>query len=235
MKKILLLVLTSLLFGCATRFKPATVNLSGETLIFNGDIYRKSADEFLAMIATHPVRRVIITSQGGHVGPALDMAEVIFQKKIDIEVPIICLSSCANYIFLAGHNKIISSVGLVGWHGTVTHRKYLDAIGKMPIGKDESSLFDGLPEREEQFYQTISTDSFLPWFGKMDPYNVKNFYFLSKEDMELFGVKNIQVRGDYAASDLSLLIQTKKVGDYIFIKADAAVIESIRPLKPALH
>jgi hypothetical protein len=235
MKKILLIILTSLLFGCATKFQPATVHVFGETVLFNGDIYRKSADEFLAVIAAHPVRRVIITSGGGHVGPALDMAEVIFQKKIDVEVPIICLSSCANYIFPAGHNKIISSVGLVGWHGTITHRKHLDAIGKTPIGKSELSLMDGLPEREEQFYQAISTDSFLPWFGKMAPYNVKNFYFLSKEDMELFGMKNIQVRDDYTSSDLSLLIQTKKVGEYIFIKADKAVIESIRPTKPVLH
>ena len=235
MKKILLLVLTSLLFGCAAKFQPATVHVFGETVLFNGDIYRKSADDFLSVIAAHPVRRVIITSQGGHVGPALDMAEVIFQKKIDVEVPIICLSSCANYIFPAGHKKIISSVGLVGWHGTVTHRKYLDAIGKKPINISELSLFEGLPEREDKFYQAISTDSFLPWFGKMPPYNAKNFYFLSKEDMELFGMKNIQVRDDYTASDLSLLIQTKEVGHYIFIKADKAIIESIRPPKPAPH
>ena len=114
--------------GC-TSMPPATVSLSGQIVLLNGLISKRTADEFAAIVASHTVRRLVITSGGGHVAPALDMEELIFAKKIDVEVPFICLSSCANYIFPAGNQKYSSNIGLVGWHGNVTHRIYLPHSG----------------------------------------------------------------------------------------------------------
>ena len=42
----------------------------------------------------------------------------IFDHELDVIVDELCFSSCANYIFTAGKNKIIEKDAIVGWHGS---------------------------------------------------------------------------------------------------------------------
>lgn len=58
-------------------------------------------------------------SGGGDAEAGLAIGEFIAKANVDIEVQGICVSSCANYIFTAGRNKILNK-GIVGYHGNIT-------------------------------------------------------------------------------------------------------------------
>lgn len=52
----------------------------------------------------------------------MDLANIVFEKKWDIEVLSHCFSSCANYIFVAGKHKILHIDSQLAWHGGVTQK-----------------------------------------------------------------------------------------------------------------
>lgn len=131
------------------------------------------------------------------------MAKVIHRRGMDVEVFGLCFSSCANYIFPAGKNKSITSLGIVGWHGNIQHLLYMHSTGEVPIQGDWLNEVTTLAAQETEFYKTIGVDSFVTWFGKLAPYSVPHTYFLAPSDMALFGLGNVAVRADYAQTDLS--------------------------------
>ena len=201
--KTLAIALLSLAFtGCATQ-KFAPVLVSGKTVVFQGLIYASVADEFVRAVEQHGANRVLIASGGGHVAPALHMAQVIHDRGMDVEVFGQCFSSCANYIFPAGKAKSITGLGLVGWHGNMQHLLYLHRTGKAPLVGVWLEEVTTLAAREAEFYKTIGVDSFVTWFGKLAPYNVRDMYFLAPHDMDRFGLHNVAARADYAQTDLA--------------------------------
>src|SRR5687767_11700772 len=50
---------------------------------------------------------VIIESHGGSAGAAMELGNWILDHKLDVRVDTYCYSSCANYVFLAGENKML--------------------------------------------------------------------------------------------------------------------------------
>ena len=61
--------------------------------------------------------RLIISSPGGTVDYGIQLGEWILSKQLDVEIGDYCISSCANYVFTAGKNKILRKNSLLGWHG----------------------------------------------------------------------------------------------------------------------
>jgi hypothetical protein len=197
---LLISLLAFLLSGCAT---PNThISVKDNSIIFNGEISRSTADAFISLATSNPINHLSITSGGGDVDSAIDMALFIFERKIDVEVTNYCFSSCANYIFPAGQNKYITGVGIVAWHGNMRHLQYLVETGKRAVSSVEKSSIDRLVKQESSFFAKVSVDEFMCWFGKIDPFLIQNFYVLSKEDMELFGLSNLHVRANYKESNL---------------------------------
>jgi hypothetical protein len=60
-----------------------------------------------------------------------------------------------------------------------------------------------LAKPEGAFFRTIALDSFVCWFGKIEPYNVRNLCFLDTDDMSKFGLTDGIVRRDYARTNLA--------------------------------
>ena len=176
MKTVAVALLSLAFTGCATQ-KFAPVLASGKTVVFQGLIYASVVDEFVRAVEQHGANRVLIASGGGHVAPALRMAQVIHDRGMDIEVFGQCFSSCANYIFPGGKNNAITGT----WLEEVTT----------------------LAAREAEFYKTIGVDSFVTWFEKIPPYDVRDMYFLAPHDMTRFGLHNVAARADYAQTDLA--------------------------------
>src|SRR3954471_2005967 len=102
----------------------------GDAIVFDGRIDERSATAFLALAKEPGVTRLVITSGGGLVDAALDMAEAIHARGLDIEVPVQCRSSCANYLFPAARRKQVGTPGAVAWHGDMAHVLYLDRTGQ---------------------------------------------------------------------------------------------------------
>jgi hypothetical protein len=58
-----------------------------------------------------------IRSGGGETGAGMELGGWVRLRKLDVKVMEVCLSSCANYVFTAGRNKIVSNFAVVGYHG----------------------------------------------------------------------------------------------------------------------
>jgi hypothetical protein len=174
---------------------PATrVEVAGDAVIFQGRIGRRSVDEFLRALQAHPeVNRLVITSGGGQVTSALEMGEAIHARQLDVDVPVACLSSCANYIFPAGRRKRLGHALAVGWHGNMTHVLYLQLTGEAHWGEELMEGARWLVRREAEFFPRIGVDGFACWFAKIAPYEVANYYTMSPADMARFGIRDVEV------------------------------------------
>jgi hypothetical protein len=111
--------LTLLLAAALARaeIKDAVVDSPDPDVIsIQGIITPQTARQFQSLLRSS-TRKVMVSSEGGVTEAALDIAEHIQKRRIDVEVVDVCASSCANYIFIAGAGKVIREGGVVGWHG----------------------------------------------------------------------------------------------------------------------
>ena len=202
MKTFGLLAVSVVLTSCAS-FVSTPLVVSGETLLIQGNILESTAIEFQQALSQRRISRILIASGGGLVEPALTIASEIRDRKLEVEVVGPCFSSCANYIFPAGATKTISGLGVVAWHGNMTHLLYLHMSGVKPLDPKNLAEVQRLVRSENSFFASIGLDQFICWFGKVDPYNVRNMYFLSAADMAGFGLNDVKVRPGYEHTDLS--------------------------------
>lgn len=187
-------VLLMLALAGGARAQPTIVRLEGDAIVFSGRIDSRAVADFLALARDPQVARLVITSAGGLVSPALDMAEAVHQRGLAVEVPETCLSSCANYVFPAGRRKVLGWPGAVGWHGNITHVLHLHRSGRGRWSEQEIASARVLAQREAQFFRRIGVDGFVCWFGKIAPYHVQGSYWLSPRDMARFGIRDVTVR-----------------------------------------
>ena len=171
----------------------ASVIADGDAVIFKGRIDAASTAQFLSLLQTPTITRLVITSGGGDVAAALDMAEAIHARQLDIEVPRACLSSCANYVFPAGRRKTLGRPDAVGWHGNIAHALYLQDSGQEHWNESQIASARQLAAREADFFGRIGVDGFICWFGKLAPDDVEDFYWLSVDDMARFGIRDVTV------------------------------------------
>lgn len=187
-----------LLTACAHQ-QTSRIEVANEALLFTGPITADSADKFLGALASQPVERILISSGGGGVEPAIRMAVEIHRRGLDVEVIGPCFSSCANYIFPAGKRKTIGGAGIVAWHGNMRHLLYLHQTGAKLQTPEHLADIQRLQSLEAAFFRSIGVDELICWAGKLPPYNVRNMFFLSVADMARFGVDQMAARADYAA------------------------------------
>lgn len=198
-----------MLASCATpnkavKWTTPVITIDGNEVSYRGHFLAQSYTLLKAVVGSQKVRTLRISSPGGEVGGAIDTALWVYRNGIDVVVDGGCFSSCANYVFPAGREKHIVDGGLVGWHGTIEHRVYMQAQG-IAISDDPKvvDMFEKLAVKEREFYEELGLNGFISWFGKLPPYETKGIYFLSKEDMEYFGLTGLHVRDDYSRTDLS--------------------------------
>lgn len=172
----------------------AQVRQDGDAIVFEGQINNASATEFLLLLQDPQVKRLVITSGGGLVSAALDIAHAVHERQLDVEVPRMCRSSCANYIFPAGRRKLLARPGVVAWHGNMAHVLYLERTGQGTWNASQMADARDLAQREAQLYARLGVDGFVSWFAKIAPYSVEDFYFLQPADMERFGIRDVRVR-----------------------------------------
>lgn len=174
--------------------RETTVERVGDAVVLQGLIDATAAQRAVRLLQDPDVARVIVTSAGGPVDAALDIAEAMYAHSTNVEVPFACLATCASYIFLAGRHKLLGRPGAVGWHGNMAHVLYLLRTGNSNASDAQLRDVQRLAQREAGFYARIGVDGFVSWFAKLPPYSVDEFYSLTIEDMEGFGIRNLRVR-----------------------------------------
>ena len=144
---------------------PATITVEGSTISFVGDIESQTYRDFLYAVRgkEDQITTIRINSGGGVTEQGMQIGEWVFDHKIDVIVDEICFSSCANYIFTAGKNKIIEKNAIVGWHGSEQQDPFIAASHGITIAElharnyEELKEWGGLPpgETKEDFVATM--------------------------------------------------------------------------------
>ena len=185
------------------------------TATYYSDITQANNDKFFAAIKNRTIKTLRVNTSGGEVEAAIALARWIYKHKIDIEVVELCLSSCANYLFTAAKHKTIRPGAIVAWHGNYHHLQHTglwrdDIVSRMKRTGESRveakakvlAQVNHLVKLERDFFDLIGVDQKLCWVGKMPPYNARNYYFLSKTDMQRFGVRNVILPNDYEKTDV---------------------------------
>lgn len=194
----------------------ADISFAAEAAYYSGPISAELNQRFFEATQGKAVKRLIITSGGGEVEAGIALGLWISGHGLNIEVPEYCLSSCANYVFPAGHHKSIGAGAVVAWHGNYNHLKQTGlwkdgiALRMERHGEDAATArahvreeVDRLVRLERDFFARIGVNEYLCWIGKVSPYNAPNYYFLSTQDMARFGVTHVQAASDYENTDVS--------------------------------
>jgi hypothetical protein len=75
-----------------------------------------------------PGDRLLVNSNGGSLYAGIDMGNFIHQNRMTVEVANLCVSSCANYIFLAAETKVLNKNSLVVFHGGPKQANFLSLM-----------------------------------------------------------------------------------------------------------
>ena len=127
---------------------PATISVEGSTIVFEGDIESSTYRDFLFAVRgkEDQITAIRINSPGGITDQGIMIGEWIFDHEIDVIVEELCFSSCANYIFTAGKNKIIEKDAIVGWHGSEQQDPFLAAGYGISMAELYARQFDEMKE-----------------------------------------------------------------------------------------
>jgi hypothetical protein len=98
---------------------------------------------------------IVVDSEGGDVLYALYIANKIYENKMHVIVDGICVSACANYILLAGKEKLITKKSIVGWHGGAAQFQYLGVAPELAWRIAEAR------EKERHFFIWVGVNRVL--------------------------------------------------------------------------
>jgi hypothetical protein len=186
------------------------------TAEYHGAISEANNAAFFAREAGRPLQRLLIDSGGGDVAAAIELADWVFTRQLDITVTGMCLSSCANYVFPAARHKEIQPGAIVAWHGNYHHlaqtglwrddvklRMQRDGEDEQTATRYVQAQVAQLVEMEQAFFARIGVDQQVCWIGKQPPWNVPDYFFLSVADMARFGITRVQAPAEYPATDVA--------------------------------
>lgn len=201
-------------------FGMTAVNNESNTATYTSEINKENNATFFSSIKNLKIKKLRVNSSGGDVEAAIKLARWIYINKVDIEVIEYCLSSCANYLFTAAFRKTILPGAIVAWHGNYHHLKqtglWKDDIQTRMKRTGENRVqarahvlqqVNHLVKLEQSFFKEIGVDEKICWIGKMPPYNIRNYYFLSVSDMHRFGIRNVSLIKDYEKTNVKKFIE----------------------------
>ena len=142
------------LLGVALPFAPALAAEETHVFISNGELtyFGPITSEANLKLATlhgadgGKATVLAIRSGGGETTAGMELGAWIRMRKLDVKVMEVCLSSCANYVFTAGRNKIVSNFAVVGFHGGLGSSNYT-------FDPAFQKVFDGMSPAERATYQ----------------------------------------------------------------------------------
>jgi hypothetical protein len=212
------------------------ISVAGQNVRYVGQLTPEGLSRLNAVTDHQEIKSLTIKSGGGEISIGIDFGNWVFDHQLDVIVDQGCFSSCANYVFPAGRKKTILPGAVVAWHGSALQqsfqteegaRKELERsyqrekkqVSKEQEEKDVKSLmanFTLYKQKQAAFYQKIGVDEYVTRIGQ-EEYGARGFYYLSVEDMERFGIKNVTAPKDYPKMDLTQLRKRIKV-PLVYIK-----------------
>ncbi|WP_342118320.1 hypothetical protein [Pseudoduganella sp. OTU4001] len=217
LKYILPALVAAALYPCSVQAEDDTqVYMMAGELNYVGGLSAEANEKLFALYDAQAKKPTVlaIRSPGGDTELGMALGRWVYQHKLDVKVLESCNSSCANYVFTAARNKIVSNFAIVGYHGGLSSASFdidnesLDNLAKEFGGDREKARAAANEltrkaiapqlEREVQFFETIGVQQRITTLGQADRYmkaapdNAVAWYY-GVEDFARLGVTNITV------------------------------------------
>lgn len=184
------------------------INSQGE-LYFNGPINKKRFKEVQNIYneSIEKPKLLVINSTGGFGTHGIQFANWLIDNEFDVKVEKKCLSSCANYVFPAGKQSILSRDSVLGFHGGFRSKKlrfYGEDERRMVTSREWREKL-GVEEYERgvameiQLYERMNVDPNIALYGESPIYdeyhNGVNYdagydwFYYSVSDLKKMGIK----------------------------------------------
>lgn len=155
-----------------------------------------------------------IRSPGGNTDLGMALGAWVHRNKLDVKVLESCYSSCANYVFTAARNKIVSNFAAVGYHGGLSSTQFaldegteaqLAALPADQRAKARAEIMASFrqfaasqQDREEKYFASIGVQQRITTLGQAEKYTKAApassvGWYYSIEDFAKLGVSNITV------------------------------------------
>ncbi len=141
---------------------PAALSVTGRELHIDGHLTINLAEAFTALINNHPdVNQISITSPGGRIDTALQIASIISERKLNTVVVGECSSACT-IIFLSGKTRMFDIDATLGFHSpSVLGLSDTEARVRSP---EVTDVYEAAGLSEAFISQALRTASTKMWY-----------------------------------------------------------------------
>lgn len=182
--RLLLLAVALLLSACAQRphdrgeappaasasaDAPTRVYKDGDTIVYTGPL-SDAANQQVAALLDARTATLRISSRGGEILLGMDLGELVFSHRLDVEVAEHCLSSCANYVFPAGRMKILGRHSQLGWHGGALQPMRFDDARTQAAYEQ---YIGAARQREQAFFERIGVSPLSTVYGQREEFEAQ--------------------------------------------------------------
>ncbi|MBC3933163.1 hypothetical protein [Undibacterium curvum] len=130
------------------------------TVTFKGEIGPESAQALIAQLDSGATL-IVISSEGGSVKDALDVANAMRRHQVALQVQDYCFSSCANYLFVAAAEKKLMLGAVLGFHGGASGVAENQQQSKRKKKDQFETDMETLASDEKSFYRSTGFDPAL--------------------------------------------------------------------------
>lgn len=125
--------------------------------------------------------KVVINASEGEAWAGIHIGKMIYENRLDVEIPKFCFASCVSYIFPAGAEKRIHKYAIVAWNGN--EHKVFDIAEQ-----EHQTIREYLYMRyREADFKELSEEEYNDIF--LDIYNeVKNRIYMERDFYRAIGV-----------------------------------------------
>lgn len=192
------LIISSFIFFISNVQAQTQVSIKNQKLIYDGDITQEANIRTAELLKQNPqIRTLYVNSLGGEIGVGMDLGNLIYDYKLDVEVGKYCFSSCSNYVFTAGNVKYLNIRSQLGWHGG-SLQKIHDSDIDTPEKKQVYLKYIGpIQQKEAEFFKRIKTQQVSTILGqepKYDSYNHCSGWRYTHKKMQGLGIENIRYK-----------------------------------------
>ncbi|MEJ0100472.1 MAG: hypothetical protein WDO12_12365 [Pseudomonadota bacterium] len=145
--------------------EPAPAGIApGSTILLTGSIDQAMLDYFNQQLQKSAATTVMIASPGGDERIAMQIAEAMQARGMDVVVHGLCLGTCAQYIFIAGHGRRIEDQALVTFGNSASGMaSLLDVVGEnAPRDFQPSTAWRDFVVLEKRMYQQAGVSQSFP-------------------------------------------------------------------------
>lgn len=234
-------------------FARAGAATSQDELVYQGHFTREGIDALKARHAamSPPPQWLVVDSGGGDVMLGMELGEWVAERGLGVRVRHVCMSSCANYVFVAASQRHIEAGAVVAWHGSALQANFMDPVqmekgfrdmvaAQTALSADERAkmlaeilpqvpaLIAGVRHRQRALFARAGVSECVTVIGQITG-KARDFWFLSLADMARFGLRDVQAQPDYLRTDVSALQARAPVQALVLDEADLARCAQLPP------